>query len=422
VSPGLLAGATTVHGMDVLWIADHGTAQAAHSGVIPSLKTAQQGFLWIDTTVEDLVADPEGWRSRIEELTGVRLHDLHLQDAANPAHPSYFDNTASYEMVIFRRLATNESTEQNGTAIGEPGSIPLLTNLQTHPIAFFVLPRALITVRHGDSTSCTQMKRRLNELRDPAPALTIHNDGSRVLGSVGTLARAPAGPAELMLRLLNAMVDRYLAMRQPLTNQLDRWQRELLNPSGRFRNWLALLDARIVLRRLENLCEEQYDAMGELRDAAMDRSDDAAGSGAFDARRDALLVRINDVMEHIGRVLNHARRMESSVENAVQLHFSATAHRTNEIMRILTVVTVLFMPLTLITGIFGMNVDQMPLVHHPEAFWWIMTGMLTVATGLWIWFSARRFLESRPYRIAEALARKAGLRNGRGPHSGDSRI
>jgi Mg2+ and Co2+ transporter CorA len=296
----------------------------------------------------------------------------------------------------------------------------LLTNLQTQPIAFFVLPRALVTVRHGESTSCNEMKRRLMEMREPERRHGL--DANRNFGGVGALTRMPAGPAELMLRLLNAMVDRYLAMRQPLTNQLDLWQRELLNPTGRFRNWLALLDARIVLRRLENMCEEQYDALGELRDAAMDRSEDALGSGAFDARRDALLVRINDVMEHVGRVLTHARRMESSVETAVQLHFSATAHRTNEIMRILTVVTVLFMPLTLITGVFGMNVDKMPLVHHPDAFWWIMVGMLGLAVALWTWFSARRFLETRSYRIAEALARKALRRpNGNGKH-GDSKI
>jgi Mg2+ and Co2+ transporter CorA len=115
-------------------------------------------------------------------------------------------------------------------------------------------------------------------------------------------------------------------------------------------------------------------------------------------------------MEHVNRVLSHARRMESSVETAVQLHFSATAHRTNEIMRILTVVTVIFMPLTLITGIFGMNIDNMPFVHDVGAFWGVMLGMVVLAGLLWTWFSARRFLEMRPYRVAEALARRAGLK------------
>ncbi len=391
--------------MDVLWISEHG----AHSNGSAKLASSP-GFLWIDSTAEEVQADPEQWRKEIEQLTSVRLHDLHLQDAGNDAHPSYFDNTSNYEMVVFRRIVSDEvATTDPQTPVVPRGDRPLLTGLNTQPVAFFVLPQALVTVRHGASVTCDAMKRRLADLNKQL-ATQAEDNGTRVPG-LGTLPRVPTGPAELMLRLLNGMVDKYLALRQPLTLQLDRWQRELLNPSGRFRNWLALLDARIVLRRLENTCEEQYDALTELREAAMDEREDAWGSGAFDSRRDALLVRINDVMEHIGRVLNHTRRMESSVETAVQLHFSATAHRTNEIMRILTVVTVIFMPLTLITGIFGMNVDDLPLVHSKGAFWWIIVGMLGLAVALWLWFSARRFLETRPYRVAEALARKAGLRS-----------
>ena len=59
-------------------------------------------------------------------------------------------------------------------------------------------------------------------------------------------------------------------------------------------------------------------------------------------------MRTADVVGHIHRVLNHARRLESSVESAVQLHFSATAYRTNQVMRTLTAITAVFLPLTLI--------------------------------------------------------------------------
>ena len=60
---------------------------------------------------------------------------------------------------------------------------------------------------------------------------------------------------------------------------------------------------------------------------------------------DLLLVRINDVIEHIARVLSHVRRLESSIESAVQIHFSIMAHRTRGIMRPITVITTLFIPL-----------------------------------------------------------------------------
>ena len=92
-----------------------------------------------------------------------------------------------------------------------------------------------------------------------------------------------ATPEELMLRLLNAMVDQYLELRQPLTAQLDRWQHALLNPRRPFRDWIALLDARIELRKLDHLCEEQHDALQELRDYFVDSHD--AGLQVVRSRR-----------------------------------------------------------------------------------------------------------------------------------------
>jgi Mg2+ and Co2+ transporter CorA len=106
-----------------------------------------------------------------------------------------------------------------------------------------------------------------------------------------------------MLRMLTQMVDRSLELREPLSDRLDRWQRELIDPRRPFSNWTALLEARIELRRLENLSEGQYDALTELRDAYLEETPDLSVS-------DAYLVRLNDVMEHIQRVLHHARRLE----------------------------------------------------------------------------------------------------------------
>ena len=79
--------------------------------------------------------------------------------------------------------------------------------------------------------------------------------------------------------------------------------------------------------------------------------------------RELLRVRSRDVLEHIERVLAHVRRLESSAETAVQMHFSAQSNRTNDIMRTLTVLTAIFLPLNLVTGFFGMNFDGLPLIH-----------------------------------------------------------
>jgi magnesium transporter len=70
-----------------------------------------------------------------------------------------------------------------------------------------------------------------------------------------------------MLRIVNHLVDGYLALRRELTRQLDHWQSELLHPKARFNNWGALLDARIALHQLDEICEDQRSAIQDWIEA-----------------------------------------------------------------------------------------------------------------------------------------------------------
>jgi Mg2+ and Co2+ transporter CorA len=74
------------------------------------------------------------------------------------------------------------------------------------------------------------------------------------------------------------------------------------------------------------------------------------------------------------------------------MHFSALGHRTNNIMRTLTVLTAIFLPLNLITGFFGMNFDFMPLVHSATGLWVAFAVMLVVGLGLLSFFWRKRYL------------------------------
>lgn len=344
-------------------------------------------FMWIDITHDEVERDAEAWRDEIEKLTGIRIFDLHLKDVCNRSHPSNFDATQDYELVIFQKLALNgESGEPNSTT-QENHSLKkkmpaVLHRLQTQPVSFLLIGKALITVRANYSRTVENMRARL---------LNFKPKDSNNLSS-----KLPASPEDLMLRLLNAMVDQYLDLRQPLTNQLDRWQHALLDPRKPFNNWVALLDSRVELRKLEHLCEEQYDALQELRDHFVDTFD---GSGDKQSRtKDLLLVRTNDVMEHINRVLNHTRRLEASLESSVQIHFAAVSHKTSEIMRILTVITALFMPLTLITGIFGMNFAKMPWINEDTGFKLVLGLMALTVVLFLIAMRLQGYLEGRGQR------------------------
>jgi Mg2+ and Co2+ transporter CorA len=191
-----------------------------------------------------------------------------------------------------------------------------------------------------------------------------------------------------MLRMINLIVDSYLELRKELSAVLEDWQRRLLAPRSREANWSALMSARNALHTLEDLCEEQNDAMQEWLDTQREQPPQWMPQ----AERDGLLARARDVVEHIARVAHHVRRMEQGAETAVQLHFSAVGHRTNEIMRVLTALTAVFLPLNFITGFFGMNFEFLPLIHSDQAMWIILGIMVAVSLAIVLIFWRKRYL------------------------------
>lgn len=372
--------------MDTLLIAPGGARVLRE----PPEQLPAEGFLVCDCPADE----PRAWVEPMRRLTGVTVFDNHVLDAENGAHPSYFESTRQYEMIIFRGLTVQSSTDARET--------PEIFRLTTQPTVFFVTPRLLVVVRPPDAKHLPAIRERLQ---------MATSSGQRLPGS----------PEELMLRILNGMVDRFLELRLPLSEQLERWQRLLLNPRKPFRDWMLLLEARDEARRLEQLCEEQLDALQEWRDERVEHEDttdttDTTDAPALPPLSDALQVRANDLVQHIQRVLSLARRLETSVETTVQLHFSATAFRTNEIMRTLTTLSAIFMPLTLITGIFGMNFEAIPGLHSQFGFWITLGVMAFIALTLMGVFRAKRYLSRSDFHLAAIERRRRGraLRHGRG--------
>lgn len=339
------------------------------------------GFIWIGSARREFEVGIADIQAALQRWTGGQLVDLHVSDLLNNQLPSHFDYTSWYDLMVFRRLAAGKDAEQLFVD-GEHGTLAAarraLASIDTSPVGFAVFDRVLVTVH---PIGCPVREHFMQRLA----SLGAGNEGR---GN----ARMPASPADLMLRMVNHMVDNYLDLRRLLTRQLAYLQQELLDPKSRFRDWPVLLESRNTLHLLEDTCEDQRSAVQEW----IDGLDEWPEEHDKQARRERELLRVRsrDVQEHVERVLAHVRRLGESAETAVQMHFSALSHRTNDIMRTLTVLTAIFMPLNLITGFFGMNFDSLPLIHADGGTWIAIISMAVIGFGLGGYFWRKRYLDA----------------------------
>ncbi|MFY9511390.1 MAG: magnesium transporter CorA family protein [Rubrivivax sp.] len=340
----------------------------------PPATLPERGFVWIGSARREFELGSAALQATLQRWGLTPLVDLHVSDLLNNQLPSHFDYTSWYDLLVFRRLAASAGSAElfvddaHGTLASAKRA---LASIDTSPVGFAVFDRVLITVH---PTDCV-----------------VRDFFAQRLASAG--ARLPASPADLMLRMVNHMVDSYLELRRLLTRQLAYLQQELLDPRSRFDDWQFLLDSRNALHLLEDTCEDQRSAVQEWIDALDEWAEETEPQGRRE--RELLRVRSRDVLEHVERVLSHVRRLEQSAETAVQMHFSALGHRTNDIMRTLTVLTAIFLPLNLITGFFGMNFDFLPLIHSSAGFWAAFAAMVGVGLGLVLFFWRKRYLGSQ---------------------------
>ena len=360
------------------------TIGVAESSAIPT-NLPKSGVLWLSCGRTEFEAAQGAIQSTLQTLCGMQLVDLHVSDLLNQHLPSRYDYTAQYDMLVFRRLATAAPVQAgNGSAqvattdtpIKNRSGPPILRRMDTSPIGFAILGQVLLSVHPDDCAVRDAYATRLT-----SAAADLMRD---------TPTRLPTSPSDLMLRIVTQVVDVYLDLRRELSRQLDHWQAELLAPRARLTNWGALLDARLALHTLDDVAEDQRTALQDWI-AALEAWPQAA-TAAEQRDLDLLKVRSRDVLEHIERVVRHVRRLEQNAETTVQMHFSAQGHRTNEIMRTLTVLTAIFLPLNLITGFFGMNFDFLPLVHRQTGIWWTVGIMSALAMALIAVFWRKRYL------------------------------
>jgi magnesium transporter len=103
-----------------------------------------------------------------------------------------------------------------------------------------------------------------------------------------------------------------------------------------------------------------------------------------------------DVYDHLARINESIEAHRDLLGNALEAYLSAVSNRTNEIMKYLTIMSAVFLPLSFVVGFFGQNFDNLPGVRewvHSDGLMWAMMGSCAaIPLGLLLWFWKRRWV------------------------------
>ena len=212
--------------------------------------------------------------------------------------------------------------------------------------------------------------------------------------------------AHLAWRLIDATVDRYFPVVDQLSDRLDEIGEAVeRGDTNAIRQLHAIQRQVIALRRL---LRDQHDAVAQLRRVESELLDES------------MQLHLRDVLDHSTRLLAEVEELREVLVSLRDLHLSAQNQKMNEVIKVLTVISTIFIPLSFFAGVYGMNFGA----HHmPELgwswgypLWWIIS--LVVAGGMLIWFWRKGWIgsggdddeETRPVSSPQAttVLRSAG--------------
>lgn len=103
-------------------------------------------------------------------------------------------------------------------------------------------------------------------------------------------------------------------------------------------------------------------------------------------------VYLRDVYDHVKEILDNIEIYKEEIESLTSNYHSQMSNKMNSVMKTLTVFTAIFMPLTFIAGLYGMNFKYMPELEHPNGYFYTLAGMFLLAVVLWIYFKFKKYI------------------------------
>jgi magnesium transporter len=267
----------------------------------------------------------------------------------------------------------------------DPEHLPKFEQFDAH---VFVILRAFDAESQKTCGTVQELTRKLAIFSGPTFLVTIHRTEQPWLAALEVRLQAEAAAkagkdglhAYLLTQVLNGVVDTYLHPMEEIEARIDAFEELVFG--GRD------ADARAFAEDLRevHVLKRQVTLIKRLLWRTLDvvqRLSPASG-------RAATLFR--DVQENVESSHFYADELLDDVNTVLNVQLALAAHRTGEVMRILTVFSVFFLPLTFLVGVYGMNFDFMPELRSPWGYPVVLAAMGGIVLSIYLWFRRRGWL------------------------------
>jgi magnesium transporter len=294
------------------------------------LKSPKQEFTWLDIT-----------NPTIEELTEVSkqyaLNNHNLLDCLEPDHLPKFEEGDEFNFIILRRVNANHSRGNTIHAL-------------TTKIAIFYNEKTVVTIHR-------------------LPQQDIHEICEKAINH-GKITSVN----QLLLRIISKVQASYQDFSAKLNHQVEDAETKLFirkSAAESIENLYLLKRRTSLVRRLLLLSGEVVSAVQHRQKRSSELQD----------------IRDNQTKLHL-----FYDQLSENAQNLVSTYMSYSAQKTNEVMKVLTVFSAYFLPLTFIVGIYGMNFNLMPELRWKYGYPFVLVLMLIIFLLIYSWFRRRKWL------------------------------
>ena len=292
---------------------DGTVATGLDEAAVAAALASGDGELWVDIDVRS--AEQHAWLARV-----FHFHPLAIEDTLNPNSRVKYDEYESFLFVIVRGVSFDEST-------ADP------YDLATANLCCFLGPHFLVTVSRTEDSVCDEIAARLAANPD-------------LLGR---------GVARLMYGILDLTVDRFF----PILDQLDEFV-DNLEERVFIRQEHAVLQEIFRVKRLVLGLRRHLVPQRDVLNALTNRPSPVISPD--------VQVYFRDVYDHVLRITDSIDNYRDLLSSTLDGSLSQTSNRLATVTKTLSVLATLSIPFVMVSGIWGMNFDRIPLSGHPHGF------------------------------------------------------